>query len=163
MNWEVAGVIAEIVGAIAVVVTLMYLAIQTRQARIAAEQSAKFAVLQGSSSVIAAYSRWRSILLDKPELIEAITKLNSGIEISEVERIQVAVAFEELFLAAGLSYMSGVVAGSMHSSAADVEYLVEYFASNPSAKQEWHRRKSMWNKTAPEFVSAIDDELAKDE
>jgi len=33
MNWEAIGVIAEIVGAIAVVVTLIYLAIQVRQAK----------------------------------------------------------------------------------------------------------------------------------
>ena len=33
MNWEAAGVIAEVVGAIAVVLTLVYLAVQVRHAR----------------------------------------------------------------------------------------------------------------------------------
>ncbi|MFT4562835.1 MAG: hypothetical protein ACI9BW_002582 [Gammaproteobacteria bacterium] len=33
MNWEAAGVIAEVVGAIAVVLTLVYLAVQVRYAR----------------------------------------------------------------------------------------------------------------------------------
>ena len=40
MNWEAIGAIAEILGATAVVVTLMYLAIQTRHARRVAEASA---------------------------------------------------------------------------------------------------------------------------
>ncbi len=42
MNWDAISGIAEFIGALAIIVTLIYLAIQTRQARIAAEQSATF-------------------------------------------------------------------------------------------------------------------------
>ncbi len=45
------GSIGEIIGAVAVLFTLIYLSLQTRQARLAAEETAKFASLQATHSI----------------------------------------------------------------------------------------------------------------
>ena len=48
MNIQDLGSLGELVGAFAVVFALIYLAIQTRQARIAAEESAKHSQIQAT-------------------------------------------------------------------------------------------------------------------
>jgi hypothetical protein len=53
MNWDAIGAIGEIVGAIAVVATLVYLSVQTTRTRIAIEAG-------GTSATQEAYSRWRT-------------------------------------------------------------------------------------------------------
>jgi hypothetical protein len=45
MNWQALGTIAEIIGALVVVVTVMYLAIQTRQHTLAVQASVRQAML----------------------------------------------------------------------------------------------------------------------
>ena len=46
MTFQELGAIGELIGGLAVLLTLLYLAIQTKQARIAAEETANFAAIQ---------------------------------------------------------------------------------------------------------------------
>ena len=47
MNWVVAGVVAEIIGALTVLVTLIYLTIEIRQNRVAVEAATQASVSEG--------------------------------------------------------------------------------------------------------------------
>lgn len=67
MNWDAIAAIGEILGATAVVTSLLYLASQTRQSRIAAEETAKYAGLQATHSMLDLYFNWRRTLLSNPE------------------------------------------------------------------------------------------------
>jgi len=51
MNWEIAGVVAEIVGSITVIITLFYLAVQIRQNRIAVETESQASIAGGWNTV----------------------------------------------------------------------------------------------------------------
>ncbi|MGR8949236.1 MAG: hypothetical protein ACU84Q_14395 [Gammaproteobacteria bacterium] len=51
MNWDVAGVVAEIIGAATVVITLIYLTIEMRQNRIAVEAATQASISEGWNSV----------------------------------------------------------------------------------------------------------------
>ena len=61
MNWEAVGAVGETVGAFAVVATLIYLAIQTKQTRQAVEAN-------GFLSTMEIYSRWRTAIVQSPDL-----------------------------------------------------------------------------------------------
>lgn len=159
MSVQDLGSIAEFIGAVAVIVTLVYLAIQTRQARIAAEQSAKFAQMQATGSIAEAYSRWRGILISRPEIVAAITRANAGEDLTEVEKIQVGAAFEELFIACTFAYVSGRTSASIQSSSTDLDYLVDYLKKNPSAVDEWRRSNTLIKRISPEFITAVRGEL----
>ncbi|MEQ8693995.1 MAG: hypothetical protein RIC85_01540 [Gammaproteobacteria bacterium] len=63
MNWEAIGVIAEVVGAIAVVITLLYLALEVKRNRSATESSSVDALAEGFNAL-------NSLLADSPELAE---------------------------------------------------------------------------------------------
>ena len=81
MNWEAIGAMGETVGAIAVVVTVAYLAIQTRQANKLAKSIAAL-ILQSEDR-----SHRNSQALDG-ELAGIIQKALQGAELNEVERLR---------------------------------------------------------------------------
>ena len=59
MSFQELGSLGELVGALAVLATLVYLAMQTRQTRIAAEQSAYFSQNQATIGTVEMYRRRR--------------------------------------------------------------------------------------------------------
>jgi len=159
MTIEYLGAISEMIGAVAVIVTLIYLAIQTRQSRIAAQQSVNLAKVQATGSVAEAYSRWRNLIATNPELIGVIAKANSGQELTEIETIQISQAFEERIVASWISFASTYASGAVHSTDADIDYLVEFFRHNPAAVKDWNRMRIVTEAGSPEFVSAVDAKI----
>ncbi len=159
MNWEIASAIAEITGTIAVIVTLIYLAVQTRQSRIAVEQTADSAKLQATLSVVEIYSRWRNLMVSNPDVVNAITKANNGEDLTGVEKTQISAAFEERIVASWMSFASTFGSGSLHSSSADIDYLVQYFRDNPAAVEHWNKMRMVVELSFPEFASAVDAKL----
>ena len=78
MNWEAIGAIGEIVGAVAVVATLGYLAIQTRQSNKLARSNA---VLQ----LQAENRAHRNSIAQDEELAKIVMKALQGGELSDIE------------------------------------------------------------------------------
>ncbi len=78
MNWDAVGAVAETVGAIAVLATLIYLALQVRQAR----------KVQLAESIRATRAERREFFIslrDSPFIHEILEKCASGIELSYAE------------------------------------------------------------------------------
>jgi hypothetical protein len=148
-----------LIGALAVLATLVYLAAQTRQTRIAAEETAKFAALQATHSIIDIYAGWRQTLLSNPEHTEILAKANSGAVLSPSEQITVSMLFHDLFYGASYSHSSALSAGSIHEAPADVEYTVLMLRDMPCALVEWQRLKHNVARMSPEFVEHVDKEL----
>lgn len=67
------GALGEFVGAIAVIITLIYLSIQTRLTRKAAEEAANFASQEALRAVPTMYARYR-VLTSTPELAGIMVK-----------------------------------------------------------------------------------------
>lgn len=78
MNWDAIGAIGEIVGAIAVVVSLMYLAIQIRT-------SSSLAKAQMFQSVAAEQSRVADGVTGEPQNFEVWMKMHRGEELTPEE------------------------------------------------------------------------------
>ena len=92
MNWEALGAIGEILGAAAVVVSLLYLGIQIRATR----ETSKKAVLQGSYSK---FNDFRQSLFESPELAGLfLNGLEHPEELSREDLFRFMAACESLFL-----------------------------------------------------------------
>ena len=77
MNWEALGAIAEFLGAIAVLITLLYLARQIRQNRDSVESASAETVLSNISSALqnaASSSQVSNVILSVSENIEQLTE-----------------------------------------------------------------------------------------
>jgi hypothetical protein len=71
MNWEVVGAIAQVLGSVAVFITLVYLSIQTRHARDATQRS----ISQARAEAIRQAYAWAS----EPRMVGIAVKANSAL------------------------------------------------------------------------------------
>ena len=141
--------------------TLAYLAVQTKQARIAAETTAKYAGLQATHSIIDIYAKWRSSLLSNPAYPEIIAKANRNEPLTDSERIVLSLIFHDLFYGASYSFSSAESDGSIHEAPADVEYVVRILGEMPCAQSEWQSWKLNVARMNSNFVNIVDAELEK--
>ncbi|MFT4799243.1 MAG: hypothetical protein ACI9W1_002681 [Candidatus Azotimanducaceae bacterium] len=118
MNWEVAGAVAEIVGALAVILTLGYLAIQVRQGNLAMRVAAK-------QEMTRQFADMTDLLLGNPELFDMFDRIimKNGAPQTELEASQLS-----MVLVKATWYFS-----SMHFQ----------FTTHTLSSTEWHQSKSL--------------------
>ena len=149
MNWDAIGAVGEIVGAGAVVATLIYLAIQTRRTREATETNGTFASLN-------LYSEWRVALAHSPDLARAIAKSNDSEELSGQEDVQLQAFMDDLFIVSSVSYANNTKSGSIHDPVGDIEYVVGVLLSNKGLIEHWTRFRQTILFVSPDYVRQID-------
>ena len=81
MNWEAIGAVGEIVGAIAVIATLAYLAIQVRQGTNSVQGAAE---LEASKQ----FTDWHARITNSLELRTVWDKGAAGENLNDAERVQ---------------------------------------------------------------------------
>ena len=149
MNWEAAGALGEIVGATAVVATLIYLAIQTKRTREAVVES-------GTISTLEMYSRWRGAFSQSPDLARIATKANDGEVLEPEEQLKFSLFADELLFTCAVSYATSLSSGSLHESEAEIDYVIGLFELIPALAVEWKRAYDPLKGVSPELVDAID-------
>ncbi len=151
--------LGEFIGGVAVLVTLVYLAVQTRQARAAAEQTARFAAEEHLVANVSAYAQWRDLAVSNPGIAEAMAKTNAGEELSEAESIQLGLVYEQLFVAGTVGHVSSQTSGSLQPDAVHGSYVASFLKKNPGGIREWDRMKAIVGPIAPEFAASVDREI----
>jgi len=88
MNWDVAGIVAEVVSAIAVVVTLIFLAIEVRNSRYATEAASVDAQSTGVNDL-------NALIISDPELarIWNVGMADVG-QLDDIERLRLALQLQ---------------------------------------------------------------------
>ena len=79
MSWDSVAAISETVGALAVVISLIYLAMQVKQSNRQAATDSGFALLSE-------FNRVDELILTTPEMIALMVKLESEEELTDEER-----------------------------------------------------------------------------
>lgn len=98
MNWDALGAIGEMFGAVAVVLTLFYLAKQIRQNSAALERSNDYAQAGSVHAINSLYIEVFAPLSQNADLAAVYSKALEGAELSAVESVQFG-AFVNTFLA----------------------------------------------------------------
>ena len=107
MNWEAVGAIAELGGALAVGITLVFLVVQLRQNTRALEENslqAKRATLDGNFQDLA---RWRDLLIRDEALTEIWRRGCDGEELSAIEAERFVQIANELIFGLWRGYEGG--------------------------------------------------------
>jgi hypothetical protein len=92
MNWEAIGAVGEVLGGLAVLVTLIYLSIQVRQ-------NTRFAKAQVNTSGFVAFSSYRKMV---NEHAAVVVKMQKAEDLSEIDSVIAQnIISEALFAAAG--------------------------------------------------------------
>ena len=130
MNWEAIGTIAEVVGAIAVVASLIYLARQIREAN-------QNAAIEANERMARDYASHGSVVMSDENVEVFVRGLENFFDLSPSERVK--------FDHAMAGYVNLIEATLLHNEAGRIEdvldmlsgYLGRRLFSYPGAEQWW--------------------------
>jgi hypothetical protein len=161
------GSLGEFVGAIAVVVTLVYLAIQVRHGGVlleannaAMDESARLARAAAMDRYSDSVSRWRGRIIESPELASLWHAAVRGDEMDDVSRLR----FDNLVIDWMNTYRANFNRARTVGNAGLVRQAVVSVA-NPLVdsavlKDAWERGRPFNELGAPDFLAAVDADVA---
>ena len=147
MNWEAIGAVGELVGALAVVLTLGYLAAQVRQNTMGARVAAK-------QEMTRQFSDYTDLLLQDPVLLSVYLRGLRGEELEKLESIQFNIMMQK-----ATWYFASMHFQHSAQSLSDEEWhqsriLIEGYCGNIGYKTWWENHKKSF---APRFVDFIEE------
>ena len=161
MNWEAIGALGEIVGALAVVLTLAYLAIQVRRAKEAAADTNRLERSKGVRDMMlasAADSGLRENLTKGLQLSDYYNEIASNLNMSSDE----AASFDWAMLYWFWLHWGQYASTTKESDVEELRNVISGFYRNPGVRVCWE--KSPWARPVLEkdFVNFVDEILAQD-
>lgn len=90
IDWTKWSAIAEILSAVAIVITLLYLANQTNELRVQSTQNNQLLQIQTELAQAEERRSWDSSIIGNPELAELLVKAQSNANLSEVEEFRLS-------------------------------------------------------------------------
>ena len=105
MNWEAIGSLAEVIGALAVLITLAYLAVQVRQNSTQLRESARLAKIASLDNTVEMFSKFRGMLAEPNNSELYVRGLESYVDLSAAEKVQFGALIEEYIFAYHAMYV----------------------------------------------------------
>jgi sensor c-di-GMP phosphodiesterase-like protein len=152
MNWTKASALAEIVSSIAILLTLVYLAIQTQQVATQTEQN---------TAAIIANSRQQSLDAEVALLLKATEYVAEGVgpdEAAEQRRALLYSAFFRIREVQWLQHRDGLLDSETWDSY--LRQALIQISADPVARSLWER-SSETGVFVPGFASAVNEALAE--
>jgi len=89
MNWEALAAIGEMLGAIGVIITLAYLAVQVRQSSRQIERSVEATRVTADDAVVENFNDWRETFISNPEVAAVFAQgMFEPASLSQTERVR---------------------------------------------------------------------------
>ena len=143
MNWDALGALGEIVGAAAVVVTLIYLAVQTRQNTEAVRHAFARGVMEDANA-------WRFKIVENPEVAELFRRgLRDPDSLDANDKYRFRIFFDALVF-----HWQHAVASDVPIPQANILRVL----SQPGGRWYWARAKDV---LTPEFVEYIERQISE--
>ena len=155
MNWEAIGAIGELVGAAAVVMSLIYLAAQIRQNSRQVEEQVRTLRLQSYDSAGAAFSALRLHISGSPQVASVWRRAKDSYSTLEPdERAQANELFHEYMWAYQNIFlrMEGGVTDEAFRKLVDIN--IGYWMRNPGFREWWRTEKK--TPYSDEFEALVD-------
>ncbi len=148
MNWQAIGAIGEILAAIAVVVTLIYLAKQIRQNAQAVQVSA----LRDTTEQ---WHRWSEVLAASPELADIVARGNKSYkQLPENEAMRYG-AYVQMFFDSTESYRSLIVEHQVQKELGVLESIVARRICETGFREWWSENHPDYNSEFVDWINGI--------
>jgi hypothetical protein len=149
MNWEAAGAIGEIIGALAVFLTLIYLALQIRQNTKAVQASAVDASISKVTSV-------RQSMYENAEIAEIyIAGLANPDDLDELSRTRFRLLMHNILMAISNIYSQTNFAGLSSSMWESQLVLLRRVVTTPGGQWFWKEYQLEFDETFRGQIEAI--------
>jgi hypothetical protein len=154
MNWEAVGAIAEVVGVIAIFVSLVYVAVQIRQNTQQAARNVAANELAAFERNIESGNRIRELLILHPDLTELLMNGNASYRhLSSTDKVRFGLLLRNIFSGIQGAYIRQFTLGhdplGFDSSALVVDDLLQ----NQGVREWLQRNEPDWRPEFREFVS----------
>ena len=147
VNWQAIGAVGETIGAIAVVVTLIYLAAQVRSGNRALTTTVR-------DSAFRQIQDWNSQLVADPDLPLTFQRGTADLEsLGEAERarfVHVAYSFFKLFENLYMHHRDGSLAGEVWKG---TKTTLQVYTQQPGLRAYWDARRHFFDE---DFVGMVD-------
>ena len=155
MNWEAIGAIGEVIGAIAVILTLIYLSVQIRQNTRMMEDHFRGVDLSAFNAIDESFSRFRSMLAMNPELADLWKRTREDYEVlsgTERERAD-ALAWEWFVIYQNMYHRTISI---MQKDDTGIELALTRELRHPGLLQWWKQNRDDRVVLFPEFKAVVD-------
>ena len=161
MNWDAIGAIGEIIGALAVVTTLLILLIQVRQSNNSMIEANALQKAAAVSKHAESIGIWRSQFVQSRDTMALWLAMRDGKELDQIDLARfdnIWVNFVNTqrsnFVGANVVKEEGLAAQAARSVAVEL-------AGSPTFVESWNITKPWHLLASPEFVKAVDKEFSK--
>lgn len=159
MNWTAIGAIGEIVGALAVVFTLVVLIIQVRHSTQATQETNRLERAAAIDRHAETIARWRARLIENRELTEVWLKAYRDEVMDDVDLVRITYVFIEFVNTQRSNYVRAMSVGEQGLAQQAVRAIAGHAADSKTYRLLW-TDLSEWTKLAsPAFTSAVDAEV----
>jgi hypothetical protein len=162
---QLLGNYGEFVGAIGVITTLVYLAIQVRQSSVllannntAIEESTKLAKVAAMDRYSESVSRWRGRLVENAEIAELWHKAISDETVQGVEQVRLENLLIDWSNTYRAIYTRASSVGDERLARQAVMSIVPAVQKSRTIQRHWESART-YNEAAQDFVDAVDAEL----
>ncbi|MCB0256652.1 MAG: hypothetical protein KDI55_23270 [Anaerolineae bacterium] len=153
MNWEAIGAVSEVVGAIGVIATLAYLAVQVRQNSAHLAESAKLAEASLIEANANAAAEVRKMLLLNPDLMDLQIRGSQSFErLDHAERARFDLLMRITFLQAQTMYLRHIMFRHDPENYAGAVPFIEQSLRKPGIREWLDQVQTDWR---PEFREMI--------
>ena len=161
MNWDALGAIGEVVGAIAVVMTLAYLAIQVRQNSSSLNRSNEYAQAASVHESNNLYIKVFSPVLENGEVADIYNRAMNGADLSETDSLRFAM-FANTYLAYVEALYTQHTIGLGFAEGPGAEAVIEAVGPYINRLLTVPGARAWWVENSPElfsrtFVSAVNE------
>ena len=157
MNWEAIGAIGEIVGAVAVLLTIFYLALQIRQNTRQITIGIEATRLAAFERNIASGNRLREFFLVHPDLFELYNKGGkSYIALDELEKQKFGLMIRNVFSEVQGAYIRQCSIAHDPKGVVGLAQVVDEFVSAKGVQEFLQSAKPDWR---PEFQQFVEERL----
>jgi len=158
MNWEALGAISEAAGAIAILVSLIYVAVQIRQNTQEFKRGVESSELAAFERNIEASNRVRELLFLHPEVTELLLKgFKSQSQLKSADRFRFGMLMRNLFNSMQGAYIRQLVMEHDSNQFEGGKLLLDDFLANPGVREWLDINTPDWR---PEFKALVAARLA---
>ena len=153
MNWDAVGAFGEIIGALAVFLTLMYLSIQIRQNTQQISLSLEASKLAAFEQNVDSGNRVRELLITNPAVTELLIKgLADYRSLPPANRFRCNMLFRNLLSAIQGGYVRQLTLGGDPEDFSGTEKMLDDLLENPGVRQWLEDIEPDWR---PEFTELV--------
>jgi len=158
MNWEAVGAISEAIGVVAILISLIYLAVQIRQSTQEFSRGIEATQLAAFESNIESGNRVRELLLLNPDLVDLMTKgYASYTTLDTAAKIRFGLLLRNIFSSMQGAYIRHLSLENDSQGFEGSTRLLDEILQNPGVREWLQGKKPDWRS---EFHELVDERLA---